>query len=235
MIKELYVNFLIQMDKFRSECSGIVEEVVKQLEGLNGTQHEELIGNVRICLSNGLDELSTFVESEKIVKKDGGVRVYMVGGHKAKVCQMVAYHSGDGVNAVGGIGVAWGEKVAFNMGSKVQTSVVNKRTCELWGILIACCIAEARKYARILIMTEEVSYTRKLLMNVMSGKLDGYDDCKVIVEKIKEYSGRVDVTIPDDVQTAVIRSSQENVLKECKKLAKEALKEAKNEMKTWGR
>ena len=71
--------------------------------------------------------------------------------------------------------------------------------------------------------------------NVMSGKLDGYDDCKVIVEKIKEYSGRVDVTIPDDVQTAVIRSSQENVLKECKKLAKEALKEAKNEMKTWGR
>ena len=100
---------------------------------------------------------------------------------------MVAYHSGDGVNAVGGIGVAWGEKVAFNMGSKVQTSVVNKRTCELWGILFACCIAEARKCARILIMTEEVSYTRKLLMN---GKLDGYDDCKVIVEKIKDQSYR---------------------------------------------
>ena len=99
---------------------------------------------------------------------------------------MVAYQSGDGVNAVGGVGVAWGEKVVFNMGSKVQTNVVNKRTCELWGILIACCIAEARKYARILIMTEEVSYTRKLLMN---GKLD--DDCKVIVEKIKEYSGKV--------------------------------------------
>ena len=69
----------------------------------------------------------------------------------------------------------------------------------------------------------------------MNGKLDGYDDCKVIVEKIKEYSGKVAVLIPDVVQTAVIRSSQENVLKECKKLAKEALKEAKNEMKTWGR
>ena len=193
-------------------------------------QHEEMIDNVRICLCNGLDELSTCVESEKLVKKDGGVRVYMVGDCKAKVCQMVAYQSCDGVNAVGGVGVAWGEKVVFNMGSKVQTNVVNKRTCELWGILFACCIAEARKYARILIMTEEVSYTRKLLMN---GKLD--DDCKVIVEKIKEYSGKVAVLIPDVVQTAVIRSSQENVLKECKKLAKEALKEAKNEMKTWGR
>ena len=76
MIKELYVNFLIQMDKFRSECSGIVEEVVKQLEGLNGTQHEEMIDNVRICLCNGLDELSTCVESEKLVKKDGGVRAH---------------------------------------------------------------------------------------------------------------------------------------------------------------
>ena len=89
-----------------------------------------MIDNVRICLCNGLDELSTCVESEKLVKKDGGVRVYMVGDCKAKVCQMVAYQSCDGVNAVGGVGVAWGEKVAFNMGSKVQTSVVNKRTCE---------------------------------------------------------------------------------------------------------
>ena len=204
--------FLIQMDKFCTECANIVEEVVKQLEGLQGTQHEELIDNVRICLSNGLDELTTFVDSEKIVKKDGGVKVYIVEGHKVRVCQMVAYQSGDGVNAVGGVGVAWGEKLAFNIGSKVQTSIVNKRTAELWGILVACCIAEARKYGRIMIMTEEVSYTRKLLMNVMDGKLDKYDDCKLIAEMIKSYSGKMVVLIPDDVQTAVIRSSQEKKL-----------------------
>ena len=59
-----------------------------------------MIDNVRICLCNGLDELSTCVESEKLVKKDGGVRVYMFGDCKAKVCQMVAYQSGDGVSCV---------------------------------------------------------------------------------------------------------------------------------------
>ena len=37
---------------FRSECASIVEEVVKQLEGLNGTQHEEMIDNV-IILTGG--------------------------------------------------------------------------------------------------------------------------------------------------------------------------------------
>ena len=68
--------FFEAFPKFRSECASIVEEVVKQLEGLNGMQHEKMIDNVRICLCNGLDELSTCVESEKLVKKDGGVMAH---------------------------------------------------------------------------------------------------------------------------------------------------------------
>ena len=227
--------FFLQMDKFRSECTNVIEDAMKYLEVLQGTEYEELINDVRISLSNGFEELATFVEAEKLAKKEGGVKVVMIEGHRVKVCYMTAYCSGDGRNAVGGVGVAWGEKIQFNMGTKVQTNVVNKRNAEIWGMTVACCVAEARKYSRIMIMTEEITYTAKILRDLESGRMDNFEDCKVLVEMFKKYSGKVKIMLPDDVLWAEYKSSQENVIKESKKKAKDALKNAKTEMKTWGK
>ena len=215
------------MDEFKKECDHLIDEVMNCLEILNGTEYSEVANDVRIMLTNKVNDLKTFVEVKEIAKEGGGVKTYVIDGKRVKICYMSAIVEGQGVGAVGGIGVSWGEKVDFNMGMQVQTNEVNRMTTELWGILVAMSIAEARKYKSILIVTDEVTYTNRLVKMIKDNTIKEKVGSEVLVNKLVELCNKVEICVPNDAEVAGIRSCQERMKKISLKHATEAVKEAK--------
>lgn len=69
---------------------------------------------------------------------------------------------------------------------RVLSNAVNKRTSELWAILIAARTAIARGFDRIIISSENYTLTKRLFTDAMAGKLD-QTDCSALANKLKEY------------------------------------------------
>ena len=215
------------MDEFKKECDHLIDEVMSCLDILDGTEYSEVANDVRIMLSNKMKDLQTFVEGKQIAKEGGGVKTLVVDGKRFKICYVSSIVEGHGSDAVGGIGVSWGEKVDFNMGMQVQTNEVNRKTTELWGILVALNIADARKYKNIMILTDEVTYTRRMLKMIMENTLKDSVGSEVLVTKLSELCNRIEICVPDDVGVAEIRSCGEKMKKISLKFANDAVKEAK--------
>ena len=62
------------MDEFKKECDHLIDEVMNCLEILNGTEYSEVANDVRIMLTNKVNDLKTFVEVKEIAKEGGGVK-----------------------------------------------------------------------------------------------------------------------------------------------------------------
>ena len=79
-------------------------------------------------------------------------------------------------------------------------------------------------------MTEENTYTTRLMRDIRGGKLDEVEGCKVLVEKIKELDGEVEIRIPDEIEVGMIGTSGQKIMLISRKMAKEAYGDAKKQI-----
>lgn len=229
----IFFPFSEKMETFRETSSRVVNEVMSHLDILEGTQYSEVMNDVRIALVNGLRDLREIVVENKEeikINPKAAVGTLQIEGRKYRVCHMASQTGGIGLNAVGGIGVAWAEQAAFNMSMKICTNVVNKRNGELWGIVVAAKTGIARKFDKIIIATDDYTYTKRVMKDLKEGKFDEKDECKMLVERIREAEKKIEIRIPDEIEAGIIASTGDKVKKVSIKLAKDACVEAKKEM-----
>ena len=221
------------MDAYKEKTRRVMQEVMSRVTVLEGTEYSDVINEVGIELEQGLKELREIVEEKKNeieVNPKMSVLTLTTAGEKYRICYVTNLVGGQGAHAFGGVGVAWAEKCSHNMGMKICTNEVNRRNGEIWGIIIAAKTAVARKYPRIIVMTEENTYTTRLMRDIRGGKLDEVEGCKVLVEKIKELDGEVEIRIPDEIEVGMIGTSGQKIMLISRKMAKEAYRDAKKQM-----
>ena len=222
------------MEAFKTESYKLIQEVMLHLDILQGTQFSDCIDDVRLELTNGIEDLTMLVQNSHDLKVDARaiVGTHVVGGKKFRICHIATMVAGEGCRAIGAVGVSWGESIPYNMGMRVGTNTVNKKNAELWAIAVAAKTALTRGYRHILVSSQNFTFTRKLMQNLNEGKLDN-TECHTLVIKIREYKNQgLDIMIPDEVDDAVVTSSGKRVAEKAKKLAKEAFQEAKRSQAT---
>ena len=111
--------------------------------------------------------------------------------------------------------------------------MVERKTAEVWGILVALSVASARKYKAIMVATEHPSFTRVVLKELKDGKLANLASFEALDEKFKEYMGKgIEIEAPNEVEQAGIESSSRGAIRDSKGLAKKLLeKDSKNKKK----
>lgn len=219
------------MDKLKSEVSKTVDEVMIHLAVLEGTPYADCINTVRLELSNRLEDLVNMINStnELEVNPKATVQFSDIEGERYRICHTSVQLAGEGTSACGGVGVAWAEDVPFNISMKVLPNTVNKRTSELWSVLIAARTAIVRGFPRIIVCSENCALTKRILTEALAGKLD-HTECSTLVAKLKEYADTgLAIRIPDEIEDACISSGATRVKKQAKKLAKDAFTEAKRD------
>ena len=219
------------MDALKTEIRSILDDVLAHLSVLEGTPHNDCINLVRIELSNRLEDLVNMVSATDTLEVNPKATVSFtdIEGERYRICHIVTQIGGEGTSACGGVGVTWAEDVPYNVSMRVLSNAVNKRTSELWAILIAARTAIARGFARIIISSENYTLTKRLFTDAMAGKLD-QTDCSALANKLKEYTNTgLIIRIPDEIEEACISSGATKVKKQAKKLAKEAFGEAKKD------
>ena len=217
------------MEAFKNESYKLIQDVMLHLEILQGTQFSDCIDDVRLELTNGIEDLAAMVQNSHELKVDpkAVVSTQVVGGKKFRICHIATMVAGEGNRAIGGVGITWAESIPYNMGMRVATNTVNKKNAELWAIAVAAKTALTRGYRQILVSSQNFTFTRKLMQNLNEGKLDN-TECHTLVNKIREYESQgLEIMIPDEVDDAVVTSSGKRVAEKAKKLAKEAFQEAK--------
>ena len=219
------------MDKLKSEVSKMVDDVMSHLSVLEGTPHADCINLVHLELSNRLEDIVNMVHTSETlaVNPKAVVSFFTIEGQRYRICHIAAQIGGEGMSARGGVGVCWAEDVAYNISMRVLSNTVNKRTSQLWAILIAARTAIARGFPRIIVSSEDYSFTNRVFTDAMAGKLD-QTECATLVAKLKEYvdTGLV-IRIPDEIEDACIGSGSVKVRKQAKKLAKDAFTEARKD------
>jgi len=223
------------MDKVKAECQKLVSDVMGHLDPLEGTEYSHLADSVRIELENKIKDLLEAIQNTKELDlgKFKGVEYVERDGVKYRVCGMSTMLTGGGSQAKGYVGVSWGERIRWNTSAKVQSNVVEKKTAEVWGILVALSVASARKYKAIMVATEHPSFTRVVLKELKDGKLANLASFEALDEKFKEYIGKgIEIEAPNEVEQAGIESSSRGAIKDSKGLAKKLLeKDSKNKKK----
>ena len=220
------------MEAFKNEVDRITEDVMQHMDILQGTEFSECINDVRLELTNRLGDLISMVheKNEIQVNPKAVVTTYFLDGKNYRVCHVTAMVAGEGNRAFGGVGVAWAEEIPYNTAMRVATNTVNKRTAELWGIVVAAKVALTRNYQHIMIASQNFTYTRRLIQELRAGNLDN-TECSILAAKIREYEGTgLEIRIPDEVEDAVVKSSGKAIMTKSKKLAKEAFLEAKRNL-----
>lgn len=232
MIPVLSIKSLnFRMDTLRSEIRKTLDDVVNHLEVLEGTPYTDCINLVRIELSNRLEDIANMVTSNDtlVVNPKALIHFTNIEGVRYRVCHIAAQLAGEGTSACAGVGVAWAEDVPYNISMRVLSNAVNKRTSELWAILIAARTAIARGFARIIICSENYTLTKRLFTDATTGKLD-QTECVTLANKLKEYVGTgLVIRIPDEIEDACVSSGTMKVKKQAKKLAKDAFNEARRD------
>ena len=222
------------MDKLKSEVGKTVDEVMIHLAVLEGTPYTDCINLVRLELSNRLEDLVNLINStaELEVNPKAIVQFSDIEGERYRICHTSAQLGGEGASACGGVGIAWAEDVPFNISMKVLPNTVNKRTSEIWAVLIAARTAIVRGFPRIIICSENCALTNRMITDALTGKLDN-TECSALVVKLKEYveTGLV-IRIPDEIEDACISSGATRIKKQAKKLAKDAFTEARRDRNT---
>ena len=217
------------MEIVKSEARRVVDDVLAHLEVLEGTDYADCVNKVRIELTNRLEDIVCMIQSnnELEINPKSTINTMWIERKKYRICHVAVQLAGEGKNAFGAVGVVWAEEIQYNVSMQVMTNTVNKRTSELWAMAIAAKTAKTRDFKHIMIMTDNYTYTKRLLKDLEEGKLDN-TECKVLVEKIREYMNEgLEIRIPDEVEDACIRSGSTAVVKKAKKLAREAFQEAK--------
>ena len=217
------------MESFKSEISKVVEDVMQHLDALQGTQYVDCVDNVRLELTNRLEDMAAMVQNsaEISVNPKSVVKTIWLDGKNYRICHISAQIGGEGCRAFGGVGVAWAEEIPYNISLPVLTNTVNKRTSELWAITAAAKIAITRNYNHIMVSSPNFTYTRRLMKELDEGKLDN-SECRILVTRIKEFrNAGLEIRIPDEVDDATIKSGSPKAVEKANKLAKEAFQEGK--------
>ena len=227
------------MERLRKECEEAYQEVVRQLDPLEGTEYAGIADEIKIGLHNRLQDIVSSVASmrdDECVKGDyKGVEFLKINGEKFRIACIATCNTGEGKRALGTVGVAWGEKLDWNTGMRVQVNKVNNKTTKIWGILLAMRVGLARKYERVLIVMEDHVSARKILEELMSGKLDDCEGYETLAVKFKEYQEKgIVVQAAGEVEHASVMASAKQTFKVAEKEAKKALEIAKKEMKKTG-
>ena len=224
------------MEQLKKDCEETYQEVVHQLDQLEGTEYTEIANNVKIGLHNRLQDIVSCVAS--MIKDNPSERVYKgveyirVDGKEFRVACIATCNKGEGRKAIGTVGVAFGEKVAWNTGMSVQCNKVNFKTTKIWGMLLAMRIAVARNYERILIVMDDYASAQKILDELNSGKLSEEKGYETLVEKFKKYKeGGLEIRAAVEVEHAQVMAGAGQTFKVAEKEAKKALEIAKKETK----
>ena len=222
------------MDIIVNEFNKLVEEVMSKMEKLEGTEYAECKDDVRIELSNKLEDVKNMIEAasgkEKVkVNPKNRVLTQERGGKIFRVCFTGMKVSGTGTGANGGIGITWGEKTPTNIGAKVVTNSVTQETARMWCLVVATEIAEARKYPGIIVVDDNPVAASKLVNDMMAGKLDGRKDLEVLVKRLKEKSEKVEIEIARGAEKEIFEATGKAAKGEAKKIASKMHEEAKKE------
>ena len=220
------------MEAIEQECRKIVIDVMSKLEKLEGTEHGTCVDDVRIELTNRLEDLKGMMTAatrtgSTELKKENMVLTQEINGKVMRVCFMSQKVTGKGIEAVGAVAVTWGEKTKQNMGVKVVSNVVNQMTARMWGIIIAAGVAEARKYPGILIVEDNPEASRRILEDLAEGRLDQKEEIKVLVGKLKELRTRVEIRIAKAEQKTLMEITGRAAKQEADKLVKATYEKVK--------
>lgn len=222
------------METIVIELNKILEDIMGKMEVLEGTEFAECKDDVRIEMSNRFEDLKEMIEK---ANKEGKVNInpkslILTHGMEDKlyrVCFTQMRVAGSGIEAAGGVGVAWAEKSKLNLGAKVITNTVNNVTARMWAIVMAAGIAEARSYPGIIIVDENPVACRKILQDLETGILDGKTELEVLAKKLKELMSKVEIRIASGDQKALFEVGGKEAKGEAKKLAVKMFEQAKRE------
>ena len=225
------------MDIIINELNKLMEGVMSKMEVLEGTEFAECKDDVRIELSNRLEDIKNMIQS---ASEKGKVKVNPKNlvltqekeGKTFRVCFTAMKVTGSGTGANGGIGVTWGEKTPINIGAKVVTNTVTQETARMWCLVVAAEIAEARKYPGIIVVDDNPSACSKIVQDVRSGKMDGRKDIEVLVKKMKESCGKVEIEIARGADKELFEMTGKPAKGEAKKIADRMHEDAKKEKRT---
>ena len=137
--------------------------MVDDLSVLGGTPHADCINLVHLELSNMVNTSETLVVNSKAVVcclplHDWGAALPHVP-HMPH--SFPNWRGGNQCPRGSGRYLGWG--VAYNISMRVLSNTVNKRTSELWAILIAARTAIARGFPRLIVSSENYSFTPSLM------------------------------------------------------------------------
>ena len=222
------------MESLVIEFNKTMEEVMSRMEVLEGTEYEECINEVRIVLSNRMEDLKNMIQKaseEESVKINPKNRVLTKesGGKTYRVCFTGIKVTGAGTGASGGIGVAWGEKTPMNLGAKVVTNSVTQETARVWSLVVAAQIAVARNYPGIIVVDDNPGACRKIMQETLEGKLDDRKNLQVLVEKLKEMCGKIEIEIAGGDEKEMYEMIGKDAKGEAKKIASKMYEAAKKE------
>ena len=222
------------MDIIVNEFNRLMDEVMSKMEGLEGTEFADCKDDVRIELSNRLEDVKNMIQSAsekgKVKVNPKNLVLTQVKERKTfRVCFTGIKVTGVGTGANGGIGVTWGEKTPINIGAKVVTNTVTQETARMWCLVVAAEVAEARKYPGIIVVDDNPGSCSKILEDAMSGKLDGRKELEVLVKKVKESCGKVEIEIARGADKEMFEATGKPAKAEAKKIAIKMHEEAKKE------
>ena len=113
------------MDSFNREALKIIDDVMQHLDVLQGTEYANCADDVRIELTNRLEDLAAMVQSKADleVNPKATIQTIWLDNRKYRICHINTQIAGEGIKAFGGVGVAWAEDISYNIGLQVTTNI----------------------------------------------------------------------------------------------------------------
>ena len=108
------------MERLRKEYEEAYQEVVRQLDPLEGTEYAGIADEIKIGLHNRLQDIISCVASmrdnETIKGEYKGVEYMKINGKEFRIACVATCNTGEGKKAIGTVGVTLGEKLDWNTG-----------------------------------------------------------------------------------------------------------------------
>lgn len=176
------------------------EKIRALLEEVKGDENREIIDEIKIELSGGLDDVMRMIEKGERVKEltiqssSGFVDIPV---NKDRYSRAVAVNIEMSKNARGKLGfykVAWGKNHKYNIKGECMTGVVTPENTALSGILAAMIAAKNMKQKGLVIWVEDPT-VKQVIKNPMQTAQKSERVSKVLIGDIMKLRGKEDLKL----------------------------------------